>query len=154
MYEYFQPIKVVKYIKSDNGGFDQIILKSRPLNQKKFIAWWQTHRGEIKVTYGIPTDTDGQNFWIGFWVIGDGFMPDLSGEYKPVTLKTILGEDKYDLYCFESLKETNHCLDKSFHHVLVSTSRFSGSTQYRFYNAGADYYYRENKNGELEKHQD
>lgn len=116
-YRYFQPMEVVDIVKSSDGFYDYIVVKNPPLNERRFIRWWQENKETIKAQYDVPSERDDGVFAIGVWEIGaDGYETDKNGELKGFN-------DVYDQTCIMELPHEARCVDKKNFYARIGRAR-------------------------------
>lgn len=89
-----RPVEIVAVHQDDD--FSAVLVKSFPLTDKGKISWWMKNKDRLKERYGVPKLAPDGNFYITFWLFGDGYKE----------------EGKYDRLCFDDMDTKINCIEK------------------------------------------
>lgn len=153
VYSLLRPIEVVDYVESPLETFTYLVLNERPASPKRFIKWWQANRQQLIAQYDIPdAQALGRTVDVNVFIMADeGYLPDVTGDYKPGLFTFLFESEHYDMVCFDEVEYPNKCLDK--HRLFAVIELFSDGlqTNYVFYHSSVSYDYLEKANGVIEK---
>ncbi|AVJ20023.1 hypothetical protein CLM71_07085 [Serratia sp. MYb239] len=113
-----RPVEIVAVHQDDD--FSAVLVKSFPLTDKGKISWWMKNKDRLKERYGVPKPAPDGNFYITFWLFGDGYKE----------------EGKYDRRCFDDMKTKVNCIEKE---VVFSVNNDSRNRIHFTTYSGGDY---------------
>lgn len=90
-----RPVKIVAVHK--DGHFSSVLVRNFPFTDRGKINWWLKNKEMLKTRYGIPESDPNGDFYITFWIFGEGYKE----------------EGKYDRRCFDDMKTKVNCIEKN-----------------------------------------
>jgi len=94
-YRDLQPVEIVGVHHRNN--YSSVLVRDFPVTNHGKIDWWFKNKDMLKEKYDIPKSAGYGNFTVIVWDFAKGYLE----------------EGKYDRLCFDEIKTTANCIEKS-----------------------------------------
>lgn len=129
-----QPEIIDVFTQNDTSN---VIVKNFPLTDKGKIDWWLDNKNTLFESYGFPKeDKSYGTYTVTFWDYGNGYKKFREPE------SSFLNFFYNEMYCFDSEKENERCLDKNI--LLIINRSTTGIVSYT-----TEHKYYQKKNGDI-----